>query len=102
MDAVTDYRTGAVDRIPLTNPLDWNARISTSEPPRDRFVWIVTWEGGVYWVSYYPEASWWLRKPVWARDDGETPNSFEADEIAGWTSDQEDAEEAAALLDEVA
>lgn len=97
-----DERTGAADRIPLTNPGDWNARIhvanSVGKPyPRDREFWAITDEGQAVQVSYHTEAFYWTGRDQWGRTDGES-GSWEADELVGWSDDQEDAEEAAALF----
>jgi len=74
---VTDYSNGAVDRIPASY---WSDRLNVnSSPPRDKGFWAVTHEGTVTWCN--AGADYWSR-----------------DEIAGWTDDQEDAEEAAKLL----
>lgn len=101
----TDRRTGAVDRIPLTDPLDWNARLNSSDtlpmeygfPLSGFLIWIVTDDCKAVEVAYDPEAHYWTGRHVWSRQDGE-PGSWEADEILGWTDDAEDAEEAAALV----
>jgi hypothetical protein len=59
--------------------------------------WIVTEEGDVAQVSYYREASFWLKRDVYARSDGEE-GSWELNQIAGWTHSEDDAEKAAAEL----
>ncbi len=95
-----DPRTGAVDRIPLVNPLDWNARIHVphlAPIPKDGEFYILTDEGEVHEVGYYAEASWWMCKDTWGRNDGEA-GMWTADEIVGWSTDREDIEEAAMLF----
>jgi hypothetical protein len=101
MKYVTDYRTGAVDRIPLTDPMDWNCRLhvvnSVGKPfPRDRMFWIVTADNEAHEVAYSPEHHLYTGRETYCRQDGES-GSWEPDEILGWTDDQEDAEEAASL-----
>lgn len=101
MKYVTDMRTGAVDRIPLTDPMDWNARLhvvnSVGKPfPRDRMFWIVTEDNEVHEVAYSLDHQLYTGRETYCRQDGES-GSWEPDEILGWTDDQEDAEEAAAL-----
>lgn len=92
---VTDYRTGAIDRIPATY---WSDLLETRKPmPQDKEFWIVTWEGEAHEVSFYDDAKYWTGRDTYARNDGEA-GSWEPDEIAGWTLDGEDAEEAATLL----
>jgi hypothetical protein len=102
---VTDRRTGAVDRIPLTDPLDWNARLHVAngngQPyPLDGMFWAVTDQGRAVEVSYDEDATFWMpadNAPYFSRQDGE-PGTYGADEIVGWTLSCEDAEEAAALF----
>lgn len=98
---MTDYRTGAIDRIPLTDPMDWNARLhvanSVGRPyPRDRMFWIVTEDNEVHEVAYSYDHQLYTGHETYCRQDGES-SSWEPDEILGWTDDQEDAEEAAML-----
>ena len=99
-----DPRTGAVDRIPLTNPNDWNARIHVphlTPLPKDGEFYILTDEGEVQEVGYHDTATWWMGKDTWSRNDGE-PGWWMADEIVGWSRDHEDIEEAASLFLEAA
>jgi len=94
---VTDYSNGAVDRIPATY---WGDRLHSqvhAPLPRDRGFWAVTHEDGALWLTYSQDHRYYVGEDVWQRDDGE-PGTWEADDIAGWTDDQEDAEEAAMLL----
>lgn len=94
---VTDYSNGAVDRIPATY---WGDRLHSQVHvplPRNRGFWAVTHEDGALWLTYSADYWHYLKEDVWQRDDGE-PGAWEADDIAGWTDDQEDAEEAAMLL----
>jgi hypothetical protein len=106
---VTDMRNGAVDRIPLTDPLDWSARLyvanSAGRPyPLDKLFWIVTDQGEAVEVHYDREATFWCPAesgPYFSRQDGEAA-CWSADEIVGWSFDSEDAEEAAALFLRVA
>jgi hypothetical protein len=65
--------------------------------PRDRGFWAVTHEDGALWLIYSDDHAHWLGRNVWQRDDGE-PGEWEAEDIYGWTDDQDDAEEANMLL----
>lgn len=88
------------DGAPLTNPNDWNARIHgphLTPLPRDGEFYILTDDGLTFQVGYYAEASWWMRKDTWGRNDGES-GMWTADEIVGWSRDHEDIEEAAMLF----
>ena len=80
---------------------DWNRALHGADtlPTDGREFWIVTEEGDVQWVSYSDQNYYYLREHVWARTDGE-PGRWERDEIAGWTTDQEEAETAANELKE--
>lgn len=87
---------------------DWNGKLHVvngsplSKPyPSDRLFWIVTWDGDAREVSWCADAKYWTGVDEYHRTDGE-PGFWTADEIAGWTFDGEDAEEAAALLLEAA
>ena len=94
-----DLRTGAVDRIPLHNPQDWNARIHVphlAPMPLKGLIWIITDEGEVHEVAYDETASFWLNWDHWSRQDGES-GMWKSEEIAGWSTDREDIEEAAML-----
>lgn len=102
----TDLRTGAVDRVPLTDPQDWNARLHVvngsplAKPyPLAKLFWIVTDTAEAHEVSYDREATYWCNPqhgPYFSRQDGE-PGCWGADEIVGWADSCEDAEEAAEL-----
>lgn len=100
----TDPRTGAEDRIPLTDPMDWNGRLHVvnssplSKPyPRDRMFWIVTDDCKAVEVAYSADHQLYTGRETYCRQDGES-GSWEPDEIFGWTDDAEDAVEAAALV----
>lgn len=89
-----------VDKPPLQNPADWNARIHVphlAPIPKEGEFYILTDEGEVHEVGYYAEASWWMCKDTWGRNDGEA-GMWTADEIVGWSTDLEDIEEAAMLF----
>jgi hypothetical protein len=76
---------------------DWNGKIGTVKTlPTDRsYFYIVTTEDArVVRVSYDAEASFWLPRDHWVMDD-ECSERFDTDEIAGWTNDYADAEQAA-------
>lgn len=97
----TDQRTGAVDRIPASH---WSDKLHSkviSPLPRDRAFWAVTFEDGALELRYSHDHWHYVKQHVWQRTDGES-GEWEADDIAGWTDDYEDAEEAAALLGEPA
>lgn len=89
------------DHAPDVPVADWSGKLFvTAPPPRDREFWIVTDEGKALQVAYDEQATFWLpaeHGPYFSRTDGEA-GCYGADEIVGWTTDAEDAEEAARLL----
>lgn len=89
-----------VDKPPLTNPNDWNARIHVPHLkalPTTGLFWALTDEGETHEVSYDATATYWLGKDHWSRQDGEQ-GMWTADEIVGWSTDHDDIEEAAMLF----
>ena len=87
-----------LDLEPDDPPIDWNGKIFVNRPkPVSGEFWIVTESGDVHEVAYDDMASMFLRHDQYSRQDGE-PGSWSDDEIIGWTTNQEDAEEAAELF----
>jgi hypothetical protein len=86
------------------NSIDWNGKLSVvngsplSEPyPLDRDFWAVLDEGLALRLRYWPEGSGWAQSQLFTDQDGDG-ETYDADQIMGWTDSRDDAEEAAALL----
>lgn len=94
LDGTPDTAAACVD---LT--ADWSAQLDLGPLPLDRVCWAVTEDGEAVEVFYSGEPL--FRRPpnltpVFVRNDGR-PARLCADQILGWTCDQDAAEEAAEL-----